>query len=65
MLVTSIEHPSAGESPVALLVPATSSALDLKKIVENVRSEINAHSLHFAASLDELPRTDQGKLPQR
>ncbi len=63
--VTSIEHPSAGESPVALLVPATSSALDLKKIVANVRSEIGAHSLHFAASLDELPRTDQGKLPQK
>ena len=63
--VTSIDHPSAGESPLALLVPATARVLDLEKIVENVRSEIGAHSLHFAACLDELPRTEQGKLPKK
>ena len=63
--VASIAHPTAGQVPVALLVAAAGNVLDLEKIVENVGNEIGEHSLHFAASLDKLPRADQGKLPKK
>lgn len=62
--VTAIDHPTAGQSPVALLVPAEGTSLDLNKIVNSVREKIGAHALHFAASVARLPRTDQGKLPK-
>lgn len=63
--VTSIPHPIAGEVPVALLVPAATNELELQRIVETVGNEIGKHSLHFAASLDKLPRSDLGKLPKK